>query len=165
VSHAEPAKGERFRRTEERWGPLPNVSFATLQALQTRRPQVIPEVSTRYLEAAAIDDEHLVELVGLVMRSWAVLPVLHPREERAVAVLRLATSGVRAGLDAADVDVAEQLTRLTSQALVNAWEHESLRATRGVNRAASEASMVGKDEGDASPAARPHGNAPRGRRP
>lgn len=164
VCHVDAAKGERFRRTEERWGPLPNVSFATLQALQTRRAQLIPEVSTRYLEAAAVDDEHLVELVGLVVRSWAVVPVLHPREERAVAVLRLATTGVRPGLVAADIDLAERLTKLASQALVNAWEHESLRATRGVNRAASEASMVGKDEGDASPAARPHGNAPRGRR-
>jgi PAS domain S-box-containing protein len=165
MCHAEAAKAERFRRAEERWGPLPNVSFATLQALQTRRPQLIPEVPPRYLEAAAVDDEHLVELVGLVVRSWAVVPVVHPREERAVAVLRLATTGVRAALGAPELDVAEQLARLSAQALANAWEHEALRAARGVNRAASEASMVGKDEGDASPAARPHGNAPRGRRP
>lgn len=164
VCHAEAARGERFRRSEERWGPLPNVSFATLQALQTRRPQLIAEVPPRYLEAAAVDDDHLLELVGLVVRSWAVVPIVHPREERAVAVLRLATVGVRGSLDAADIEVAEQLARLSSQALANAWEHDTLRATRGVNRAASEASMVGKDEGDASPAARPHGNAPRGRR-
>lgn len=165
VCHTEATRAERFRRAEERWGPLPNVSFATLQALQTRRPQLIPEVPPRYLEAAAVDDEHLVELVGLVVRSWAVIPVVHPREERAVAVLRLATTGVRGALGAPEIDAAEQLARLSAQALANAWEHEALRATRGLNRAASEASMVGKDEGDASPAARPHGNAPRGRRP
>lgn len=55
VVHADPAKAERLRDVEERWGPLPNVSFATLQALQTGQPQPPLPIAPEYLQAAAAD--------------------------------------------------------------------------------------------------------------
>lgn len=137
VFHVDPARGERFEDSEERWGTLPNVGFATLQALQTGRSQLLPMIAPKYYESAAVDDEHLTALVGLVLRSWAVVPVLDPAGGRPLGVLRIASGGVRRPLDAEDVALAEQVAHLGALAITatsartNLLTDAALRAEHG----------------------------------
>ncbi|MCO5171605.1 MAG: PAS domain-containing protein [Planctomycetes bacterium] len=128
LRHVDPSRAERVRALEERWGLLPNVAFSSLQALQTGRPQLLPPVAPAYLEAAAVDAEHLTELVGLVLRSWAVAPLIAPETGAALGVLRLATSGVRRPFDPQDVALAGRIGQLGGAGLAAARAHAAARA-------------------------------------
>lgn len=131
VRHVDPERAERFRQVEERWGVLPNLSFATLQALQTGQAQVIPVMSPAYLEAAAVDAEHFTALIGLVLRSWVVVPLTGAGQ--ALGAVRLATAGVRAPFDQADVQLASRAAALAARALANARAHEAARTRSGAS--------------------------------
>lgn len=120
VVHVDPERGRRFQRAEERWGLLPNAAFATLEALRERRALRIPDVSARYMELAALDGEHLAAIVGLALRSWLLVPLVDPADERPLAVLRLATAGTRRPFDAEDEALAARLAQVGGVALANA---------------------------------------------
>lgn len=136
VRHFDPVKGQRFEDCEERWGTLPNVGFATLQALQFGRSQLLPMITAKYYESAAVDGEHLTTIVTLVLRSWAVVPLLDPMGGRPLGVLRLATSGVREPLDRDDVEFAEQIAQLGALGLAAASARSNL-LTEAATRAES----------------------------
>lgn len=117
--HRDPAKGERFAEAEERWGLLPNLSYARLQALMTRRLQAIPRITPEYLQLAAADDDHLGALVLLVLRSWIVVPLVDPADDAVLGVLRLATSGLRT-FDAPTLSLVEEFGRVAALSLIRA---------------------------------------------
>lgn len=117
--HVDPAKGTRLIDCERRWGGLPNVGFATLQALQTGRSQLLPVLAPAYFDSASVDGEHLTELIGLALRSWAVVTLVDPAGGRPLGALRLARGGVRRSLDAVDVELAEQVAKAGATSLVS----------------------------------------------
>ncbi|MBX3470583.1 MAG: PAS domain S-box protein [Planctomycetes bacterium] len=127
--HADAERAARVVALEERWGVLPNVSFATLQALQTGRPQLLPPLSPAYMEAAAVDPEHFTALVGLVLRSWAVIPLTSP-DAPVLGVLRLAMCGVRRPLSPQDVTLAARLGAFGGAALTGARARVATRGGR-----------------------------------
>lgn len=131
VAHVDSERVRRFRATEERWGPLPNVAFATLETLREGRVARIPEVSVRYMQIATVDEDHLAATVGLALRSWLFIPLPDPTRRHPLAVLRLATAGTRRPFDDADVAVAEQIARIGGSALANAHAHMRLAAAAG----------------------------------
>lgn len=117
--HVDPAKGTRLGDCERRWGGLPNVGFATLQALQTGRSQLLPVLAPAYFDSASVDGEHLTELIGLALRSWAVVTLIDPACGRPLGALRLARGGVRRSLDAVDVELAEEVAKAGAISLVS----------------------------------------------
>lgn len=124
VGHVDGSKVAVLRELERRWGPLPNVSFARLLALQTRKTQVIPLINVEYLNKAAVDPDHLAALVGLVLRSWVVVPLVDERTETLVGALRLAMTGMRS-FDDAGIEHAEEFAKVAAFALVRAKEREA----------------------------------------
>lgn len=125
---ADPTRTAAFVAAEERWGPLPNVGFASLEALRRLKPMVIPDVTPYYLDAAAVDQEHLVALIGLALKSWLVAPLLHPQEGCAIGLIRLATAGIRRPLRDHDCATVTKLARVAAAAVTNARAHQQVVA-------------------------------------
>ncbi|MBX3470585.1 MAG: HAMP domain-containing histidine kinase [Planctomycetes bacterium] len=119
VVHVDGARAEDLREAEARWGALPSVGLATVDALQQRRPQVVPTPAS-YFDLAARDEEHGRFLGRLGLHTWAVLPLLAGADEPPLGALRLAAGPGRAPLDADDVEVAALLARQAGAALVAA---------------------------------------------
>lgn len=132
LAHRDPAKAALLGEAEERWGLLPNVSYARLQALMTRKLQTIPLISPEYLQLAAADPDHLGALVRLVLRSWVCAPLIDPADDAVLGVLRLATSGMRT-FDAGTLALVEEFARVASLSVVRARE-QSVRSSESRQR-------------------------------
>lgn len=130
--HRDPAKAVKVHEAEERWGLLPNVSYARLQALVTRKPQAIPLITPEYLQIAAADPDHLEALILLVLRSWVCIPLVDVADDAVVGVLRLATSGMRT-FDASTLALADEFARVASLTLVRSRQ-QSDRQTESRQR-------------------------------
>ncbi len=124
VRALDPAREQRFCSTEARWGELPIVSSAELDALRTGQVQLVAFLGPAELEASAVETEHLQDLLALALRSWLVVPIVHPRARTPLALLRLATAGVRRPFDGDDARLLERVATLVQGVLAQAYDRQ-----------------------------------------
>ncbi|MCO5171603.1 MAG: HAMP domain-containing histidine kinase [Planctomycetes bacterium] len=119
VVHVDGARAEDLREAEARWGPLPSVGLAAVDALQQRRGQLVPTPAS-YAALAAKDEEHGRFLARLGLHAWLAVPLLPDVDAAPLGVLRLAVGPGRPPFEADDVEVAAALGRLAGAALAAA---------------------------------------------
>ena len=118
VSHADPRKVELAQDLRERYPPDPAAPAGTPNVIRTGRPELYPEVDDAMLEAAAIDEEQLLMVRQLALRSVLIVPLIARGTTMGAMTLVTSESNRRYADD--DVRLAEELAERAAIAIDNA---------------------------------------------
>jgi signal transduction histidine kinase/CheY-like chemotaxis protein len=140
LAHVDLAKTAVLRDMYRRY-PLPSDSpYGHRYVARTGEPQLISEVNSSLLEAAAQDSEHLSLLRTINVRSWLVVPLRVQGNMIGALSLAYCDSGRRYGQD--DIVLASEVARRAAVAIDNARLFELSQNERSRVEAATRA----KDE-------------------
>lgn len=129
VAHVDPAKVALAHELQERYPPDPDAPYGVPQALRTREPQIIEEISDSLLEQAARDPEHLRIIRALGLTSFLVVPMVARGRTLGAITFVTAESGRR--YTAHDLRLAQDLAQRAALAIDNArLYHEAQQAIR-----------------------------------
>jgi PAS domain S-box-containing protein len=116
VEHVNPA---RVHLAQELGRRYPEAPLDVHQVLRTGRSDLYPDISRELLEAAAVDEDHLVELVrSLGLRSAMIVPLVARNRILGAITFVSAESGRQFGPD--DLRIAEDLAQRAALAVDNA---------------------------------------------
>ncbi len=119
IVHVDPEQEQLVRELEARYASDPRLSSSPVgTVVREGRPLFLPSVSDAFLAEMARDRQHLVELRRLGLSSLMIVP-LSARGRTAGALSFLAADSGRR-YDAADLALAEDLSRLAALAIDNA---------------------------------------------
>jgi signal transduction histidine kinase len=116
VAHPDPEKRALAEELEARYPPSPERGVVA-DAMRTRAPQLVPEISDEMLVAAAVDDEHAELLRALGLGSAAILPLI--ARDQVLGALSLVRSRAGAAYTPDDLPFLEELARRAALALDN----------------------------------------------
>jgi GAF domain-containing protein len=92
VAHVDPAKIEWVEEVERRYPPDPNAGNGVANILRTGRAEMLAEIPTALLEAAALDEEHRRIIQTMDLRSYIGVPLLRDGTAFGVITLIMAES-------------------------------------------------------------------------
>jgi serine phosphatase RsbU (regulator of sigma subunit) len=118
VAHSDPSRVEQARELQRRYPPDPSERTGIPNVMRTGRSELYREVSDALLVQAARDEEHLMMLRGLGIRSAIVAPLIARGRTLGALTLVTAESGRRFG--EADLALAEELGERAGLAIDNA---------------------------------------------
>jgi PAS domain S-box-containing protein len=118
VAHVDHEKIEFVREIEARYPPDPEATTGVPQILRTGKPEMISEIPSELLVAAAKDEEHLRIIRALALRSYIGVPLLRGGQTFGAITLVMAESNRI--YDADDLGFALALADRASIAVENA---------------------------------------------
>jgi serine phosphatase RsbU (regulator of sigma subunit)/PAS domain-containing protein len=119
IVHVHPEQEHLVRELEARYGSDPGLASSPVgTVVRNGRPLLVPSVSVAFLAGMARDEQHLAGLRRLGLTSLMIVP-LSARGRIAGALTFLAAESGRR-YDAADLALAEDLSRLAALAIDNA---------------------------------------------
>lgn len=128
VAHQDEAKVALARELRKRYPPDPNAPYGTPAVVQSGVSELVPEINTAMLEAAARDAEHLRILREARLASYMAVP-LRSHGKTLGAILFVATDDRRRyGPD--DLLFAEELARRAAVAVDNAFRYQAEQQAR-----------------------------------
>jgi len=102
--------------------PADQHEVSTRRAVATGEPLLVPELSDRFLQAAAYDEDHLALLRAINARSLLVMPLRVGERIMGALTLGMGVSGRRFSAD--DLPLIEELARRAALAVENARLYE-----------------------------------------
>ena len=118
IVHPDPERQVHARRLEASWPPERNDPLGAPRVVQTRRTELIPEVTDDLLVTVARGEENLKDLRALSIGSVLTVPLI-ARDEVLGAITYVGAKG-EAPYDETDVALAEDLAPRCAVALRNA---------------------------------------------
>jgi PAS domain S-box-containing protein len=117
IEHSDAEKHDIVERLRYEYHPRPDLPISVGHVIQTRKSELIPEVTDEALREHACDDEHLT-LVRLLNPKSAMLTPLILGDDLLGVMIFLASDGRR--YDADDLTFAEEIARHAAIAIHNA---------------------------------------------
>jgi PAS domain S-box-containing protein len=118
VACADPAVAQLARRTAGRWPERADATAGPGRVVRTGEPELVREVGDAHLAAAALDEEQLVALRALGVRSWLIVPLRG--RDRIIGALTLAQTASGRSFAPEDVALAGSLAARAALQLENA---------------------------------------------
>ncbi len=118
VAHVDPSKVALVEEIERRWPPDPNSARGVPNVLRTGKPELVSEIPSALLQAAARDDEHLAIIRKLQLRSYLCLPLI--ARGKTIGVLSFVTAESGRRYLERDVAAAMSLADRAATAIDNA---------------------------------------------
>jgi PAS domain S-box-containing protein len=128
TAHADPAKMALVRAELERNPPDPNAPGGPAEAIRTRRPVLVRQISDELLRGRARDERHLRLLRAAHLQSYICVPLTARGRTFGAMTFVTAESGRR--YDERDLDVAVEIGRRAAQAIDNARLYDDLLRSR-----------------------------------
>ncbi len=124
IAHADPSLTERGWEVMRRHPPQPGDPAGPARVIRTGESEHLPELTDAMLASIADDEEHLVLLRRLGLRSSLVVPLRRPGRVLGALTLLFAESGRRFGED--EISLARALSARASLYIHNARLHDEL---------------------------------------
>lgn len=137
IAHRDARKMQLMQEMRRRFGPTRDL----LEAMHEGQPLLITDLRLESLTERAFGPEHVEMLARLDPRSVICVPLA--AQDRVLGVLTLGQSDSGRRFDDRDVQLAEELARLASNAIVNAELHH--RATEAIELRERVLSVVSHD--------------------
>lgn len=137
IAHRDPAKVAIGWQIDQRYHLDLHADAATMRALRSGEPLLVPEVSDAALEAAVRDDTHRNLLRQLGIRSSMLVPLVGRNGPLGMITFIAAESG--RSYDAVDLELAQELARRAAIAIDNA---QLFRAAQVAEQAKEEARLL-----------------------
>jgi PAS domain S-box-containing protein len=115
--HSDPGKDGIVERLRSKYRPRPDLPISVERVIQTRKSQLIPEVTDEALRENTSDDEHFNLVRQLNLKSAMLAPMILGDE--VLGVMAFVASGTR-HYDAYDLTFAEEIARHAAIAIHNA---------------------------------------------
>ncbi|MEY2568120.1 MAG: hypothetical protein QOE35_2649 [Actinomycetota bacterium] len=119
VAHVDPAKVEMAHELRRRYPPsLAEGDLGLDAVIRTGKSQLYSEINDAMLAASAVDDEHLILLRELEMRSGMLVPLI--ARGRTIGAITFVSSDAERRYDDDALGLAEELARRAALAIDNA---------------------------------------------
>jgi PAS domain S-box-containing protein len=118
VTHDDPSKLTFVRELQERYPARRGAPAAIVDVIESRRAQLVPEITDEMLAEIAKDELHLALLRELGLRSYICAPIVSRDRVHGAITFALAESGRRYTED--DLLIAEEVARRAATAIENA---------------------------------------------
>lgn len=118
VVHTDPAKIQFAYELQQRYPPDTSEPRGVYEVMRTGKPELYPEIPDKMLEAAAKDEEHLLLMRKLGLKSGLIVPLLVHGKVKGVITFVAAESGRRFTQE--DLRLAEDLARRAAVSIENA---------------------------------------------
>ncbi|HET8656230.1 MAG TPA: GAF domain-containing protein [Longimicrobiaceae bacterium] len=140
LAHVDPS-AEALLGATSSYAPAPGSGSPALRVFETGEPELVPQVSREWLDAAAQAPAHLELMRRLAPRSVIIVPLA--ARGRKLGVLWLVTAGSGRTYGEDDLALAEELARRAAVAVDNADLYEAAEEARGEaeRRAREEAAL------------------------
>jgi PAS domain S-box-containing protein len=148
VAHVDPNKVRWVREFNERYPPDPDAATGAPQVIRSGKSELYPEIPRRMLEEAARDEEHLVAIRELRLKSAMVVP-LRGRETIFGAMTFVFAEDSGRSYTQDDLAFAEEFARRAAMAIDNARalkEADEARAEERLLRREADIANRAKDE-------------------
>jgi signal transduction histidine kinase len=133
VAHADPAKEEFAHELHRRYPPRRDEPGGFWHVINSGEPLLFSHIEDDMLQRAARDEDHLLILRDLGLRSAMLVPLR--RSQEVLGVLTLVVAGGERRFDAEDLEFAQEVARRASYAVENARLY---RQAQEANRAKDE---------------------------
>jgi PAS domain S-box-containing protein len=129
VAHPDPAMRARAEQIQAHYPPDPDRPGGVGDAMRSREPQIVSEITDEMLVGAARDGKHLGLLRGLGLKSAAILPLI--ARDQVFGAITLARTAASNAYELEQRPFLEDLARRAAVALDNArLLHEAQEAVR-----------------------------------
>jgi phosphoserine phosphatase RsbU/P len=125
AAHLDPEMVSYRHELEERYPPDPEAAIGAAEAIRSRRPQLLEEITDAMLRAGTRDAEHLRIARALELRSAMVVPMVAAGE--VLGAISFYYAGPDRRYTEQTLELAEELGRRAGLALANARSHSAER--------------------------------------
>jgi PAS domain S-box-containing protein len=122
IAHIDPKQEEIFIELSRRYPPQQEAAAGPYKVIRTNKPEVVDHITDEILVAAAQDEDHLLLLRALKLRSYLCVPLQSRGYTLGVITFVTAESGRQYGSE--DLAFAEELARRCAIAVENAYLYE-----------------------------------------